>query len=213
MAAIVRAALLTVLFSLYAGAQSRSLALYMGPAKGLHAEAMAAAQHELQRLLTPASIDVSWKNLQTRKSGEQFDNVIVMSVDGLCSDPILPPSPLPQDASITLADSAISEGRLLPFIRVNCEYIAQMLAAELRPLDVTKRDAIFGRALGRVVAHEIYHIMGETTGHQAHGVAKAAFSVRDLIDGEFEFDHTSLAQMRPTPSFSASTSSEEFLER
>jgi hypothetical protein len=112
-----------------------------------------------------------------------------------------------------LADSAISEGRLLPFIRVNCEYLAQMLAADLRPLNVTKRDAVFGRALGRVVAHEIYHIMGETTGHQVHGVAKASFSVRDLLGGDFEFDTASLDQMRPTPPFSAPTLSEEFLER
>jgi hypothetical protein len=106
--------------------------------------------------------------------------------------------PLRQDA-VSLADSSVSEGRVLPFVRVDCAYLAQMLAPALRGLPENNREAAFGRALARIIAHEIYHIMGETTEHQTRGVAKASFSVRDLMAEDFSFDHSSIAQMRPGP--------------
>jgi hypothetical protein len=213
MAAIARAALLTVCLSLHLGAEARNLALYAGPANGLSPLAIRSTQNELQRLLAPAGIDMVWKNLETRKPGEQFDQVVVMSFTGSCSDPgVVSPPRTPLETAVSLADSSVSEGRILPFIRVDCGYLAQMLAPALRSLDAKERDAAFGQALGRVVAHEIYHIIGETTGHQARGVAKASFSVRDLTADDFEFDTLSLAQMRPTTTASA-TDSDEFAER
>jgi hypothetical protein len=215
MAAIARAALLVVSLSLYAGAQNRSLALYAGEAHGLDATAVASAQHELQRLLNPAGFDILWKDLQTRKSGEQFDQVVVVSFDGSCSDASSSaPLKTSQEITVSLADSSVSEGRILPFVRVDCGYLAQMLSPALRAMGDKERYAAFGRALGRVMAHEIYHIVGETTEHQVRGVAKASFSVRDLMANEFSFDNSSLAQMRPAPSiFSSRSDSEELLER
>ena len=57
--------------------------------------------------------------------------------------------------------------------------------------------ATFGRALARVAAHEIYHIVAQTTEHQERGVAKAAFSVRDLMSARFDLDIWSIERMRP----------------
>jgi hypothetical protein len=55
---------------------------------------------------------------------------------------------------------------------------------------------ILGRALGRVIAHELYHIVGQTAEHHDTGVAKAVFSIRDLKNPRFEFDAWSLDRMR-----------------
>src|SRR5687767_12017575 len=215
MSAIARAMLLTVCFSLHLGAQSRSLALYAGDASGLDPIAIQSARHELQRLLDPAAIKMLWKTLDTRKAGEQFDQIVVMSFDGSCAEPVAPSSfRVSPDVTYSLADSAVSEGRVLPFVRVDCGYLARMLAPSLRGLSSKERESVFGRALGRVVAHEIYHIMAETTRHQVRGVAKAEFSVRDLTAEDFEFDSASIAQLRPTPalaSLDTSSDTEEFL--
>ena len=217
MSAIARAMLLTVCFSLHLGAQGRSLALYAGDASGLDPIAIQSARHELQRLLEPAAIKMLWKTLDTRKTGEQFDQIVVMSFDGSCAEPVAPSSfRVSPDVTYSLADSAVSEGRVLPFVRVDCGYLARMLAPSLRSLSSKERESVFGRALGRVVAHEIYHIMAETTRHQVRGVAKAEFSVRDLTAEDFEFDSASIAQLRPTPalaSLDTSSDTEEFLER
>jgi hypothetical protein len=197
MSAIARGTLLIFCVALYAGAQGRTLALYAGEAIGLNASEVRSAQQELQRLLSPAHIDMSWKDINARNNTDQFDQVVVMSFDGSCEEPLLS-LPLRQD-TVSLADSSVSEGRVLPFVRVDCGYLAQMLAPSLRSLNEKDREAAFGRALGRIVAHEIYHIMGETTEHQMRGVAKASFSVRDLLAEDFSFDHSSIAQMRPGP--------------
>jgi hypothetical protein len=48
-----------------------------------------------------------------------------------------------------------------------------------------------------VIAHEIYHIVAQTSRHHDSGAAKAAFSIRDLTNPRFELDPWSLALMRP----------------
>jgi hypothetical protein len=225
MLAITRAALLMICVSLYAGAHNRSLALYAGESNGLDASAAQAAQQELQRLLTPTGIDMVWRTPEARKSGEQFDRVVVISFDGLCSEAganAAVPLKKPLDSQISLADSSVSNGSVLPFFRVDCGYLVQMLATALRPMTAEHRSAAIGRALARVMAHEIYHIVGETTAHQARGVAKESFSVQDLIGETFDFDMGSVAQMRPlpllarsveAPATTSAADSEELLER
>src|SRR5882724_6392143 len=160
--AIIRATLLMICLSHFAGAQSRSLALYAGEATGLDPSAIRSAQHELDRLLAPTGIDIVWKDLSTRTSGEQFDRVVVISFDGSCSplDAVAPFGRL-QDPEISLADSSVSNGDVLPFFRVDCTHLLQILTPALRPMSATERSKAFGRALGRIMAHEIYHIVGE----------------------------------------------------
>ena len=65
---------------------------------------------------------------------------------------------------------------------------------------------VLGRALARVIAHEIYHIVAGTTDHHETGVAKAAFSARDLTGARFEFDNSSISRMRPSVVAGASES-------
>ena len=200
MSAIYRAVLLMLVsVSLYAGTENRSLALYAGEASGLDASAIRSAQRELDRLLTPTGIDLVWKNLSTRNSSEEFHRIVVVSFDGSCSptDASMAFGKL-QGSDLTLADSSVSNGDVLPFFRVDCAHLAQLLAPSLRPMSSKDRSAAFGRALGRVMAHEIYHIIGETTAHQTTGVAKAALSVQDLLGTRLDFDIASLTQMRPT---------------
>jgi hypothetical protein len=37
--------------------------------------------------------------------------------------------------------------------------------------------------MGRVVAHELYHMLASTTGHAAHGLARATQNFRELVTG------------------------------
>jgi len=203
MLAITRAALLMFSLSLYAGAQSRTLALYAGGANGLNASAIQAAQIELQRILLPTGFEMVWKDLQLRKSSEQFDQVVVLTFDGTCSAAGTPSASrrAGKRQDVGLADSSVSNGQVLPFFRVDCEYLAQMLDSALRSMNEGERDVVFGRALARIMAHEIYHITGQTKEHQERGVAKASFSVHDLTTSRFDFDAWSLAQIRTHRSF------------
>jgi len=173
-------------FSFCAQAQTRTLALYAEAPRDLDVMARSLMRAELQRLLEPAGIEVVWKGMADRQAGETFDLVAVTSFTGSCSvdKPVLA-----TQASVSLADTSISDGRVLPFFRIDCPKIIGMLGSQTE-------SSFVGRALARVAAHEIYHIVAQTAEHQERGVAKASFSVRDLTSDRFELDAWSLNRMR-----------------
>jgi hypothetical protein len=182
-----RAMALVCLFAVCAVAQTRTLAVYSDFAHGLAAGVASTMQAEVQRLLAPAGLDVIWKKTSERNSGEEFALVVVGAFQGTCSAGNGKAS-----GEVTpLADTSISDGRILPFFRIDCDQVIQLLGSANDSADI-------GRALGRVMAHEIYHIVANTRQHHDTGVAKAAFSVVDLRRSRFEFDAWSLARMRPT---------------
>jgi hypothetical protein len=186
MSLTLRATLLMIFAGVCAQAQTRTLGLYSGPVRGLSGESRQVMQAELQRLLRPAGIEVIWKDSVHRKAGDDFELIAVSSFDGSCSPEALPQIPV----TASLADTSISDGHVLPFFRVDCERLIQMLGPHAD-------SAILGRALARVMAHEIYHIVARTAEHQETGVAKAVFSAQDLTETEFGFSAGSLLLLRP----------------
>src|SRR4051812_45415095 len=117
--------LLIFCLSVCAQAQTRTLALYTELPRGLEAESRAAMRDELQRLLGPAGIDVLWKRMSERKAGENFDLVAVISFVGSCAPDKLSNAGSP----VSLADTSISDGHILPFFRIDCTRLAAMLGS------------------------------------------------------------------------------------
>ena len=185
MSLTLRALLLAICLSVAANAQTRKLALYSGPIRGLDPEANSVMRAELDRLLAPAGIEVVWKNLAARKAGENFDIVAVSSFEGSCA----PAETGSEETVVSLAHTSISDGRILPFFRVDCTRLVAMLGSQAAP-------AVLGRALARLAGHEIYHIVAQTAEHKEEGIAKASFSIRDLTAARFVLDSMSLQLMR-----------------
>ena len=52
--------------------------------------------------------------------------------------------------------------------------------------DRSRSEQVYGRALGRVLAHELYHIFARTCHHGQEGVAKTALSGKALISERSE---------------------------
>lgn len=184
MSLTLRAMALLLFVSVCSQAETRTLALYAGSAQGLDAESRSAMRAELQRLLAPAGIEVFWKDIHYRKTTEDFELIAVASFEGSCSPSVTTSTPVTEK----LADTSITDGHILPFFRVDCTRVVQLLGSQME-------SAMVGRALGRVIAHEIYHIVGRTAEHHDTGVAKAVFSAWDLKDPRFEFDPWSVGRM------------------
>ncbi len=53
---------------------------------------------------------------------------------------------------------------------------------------------MYGRAVGRVLAHELYHIFANTQ-HHGSGVGKAAYTVDNLLGTVFQFDEKESAAL------------------
>jgi hypothetical protein len=70
-----------------------------------------------------------------------------------------------------------------------------LLAPGLRA-NPTNLDALYGRALARVLAHELFHVLAQTPHHAESGVAQSAVTGRSLLGFRFEFDSASRAALR-----------------
>ncbi|MEZ5403214.1 MAG: hypothetical protein R2729_26280 [Bryobacteraceae bacterium] len=151
---------------------------------------------EAQRILESAEYQLVWRSLADRDGSESFDNLAVIRFSGACAASASSVA-TPGDATDSLAETAVSDGRVLPFSVVRCDRIAGLLSERIGSLPTAGRDGAFGRALGRVVAHELFHILSRTKGHQTAGVSKACFSATDLLKPAFRFTATAVTQIRP----------------
>ena len=123
-----------------------------------------------------------------RKAGENFDLVAVSSFEGSCAADVSAGS-ASDDNIASLADTSIADGRILPFFRVDCSRLVRMLGTQSEPV-------IIGRALARIIGHEIYHIVAQTSVHHETGLAKASFSIRDLTGYPFDLNALSIERIR-----------------
>jgi hypothetical protein len=182
-------------FCVCAHAQTRPLAVYPGHAEGLDSTTTHSLDQELKRLLSPAGVDITWR-ANGEGSREQEGRMVVGTFAGKCSvETIAIRRASPSDIR-TLAETSISNGRILPYFTVDCDHVIRTLAPMLEPLSPPLRQSVLGRALARVIAHEIYHILAETTDHADTGVAKAQMNFRDLTTDHFDLSPTSLQRIR-----------------
>jgi hypothetical protein len=198
MSAVWRAVFATFCFSFCVNAQMRTLAVYQSAAQHIDSITLHELQKEVQRVLDPAAIHVAWRQTSERGMAEQLDKLAVASFEGDCSVAELPPLFPTSRLAGMLADTVVGkDGQVQPFFRVDCSRIIRNLRPSLDRLNVPMRSVMVGRALGRVVAHEIYHIVAETAVHAEAGVAKPSFSPEDLIAERFDFTAISLERLRP----------------
>jgi hypothetical protein len=88
----------------------------------------------------------------------------------------------------SLATTAITDGHVLPFSSLNCTALTRSVSAALAKDAGARRDFLYGRAMARVVAHELYHVLLRTTEHARSGVARSCFTTGDLLSERFEFE-------------------------
>jgi hypothetical protein len=172
---------------------SAILGLYLGHAQNLDSVSAQLAMQEMQRLLAPARIELAWN------TDRDVSQAVIGSFEGSCSLETVPSGLAGEKLSTALADTSVSSNRVLPYFRIDCNRLLRALAPTLRPLSMPLRRAVFGRALGRVMAHEVFHILSQRKDHDERGAAKAAFSLNDLTGREFEFELGTIEAMTPVP--------------
>jgi hypothetical protein len=107
-----------------------------------------------------------------------FNDLVVMTFKGSCS---FDPAPPLYDELGPLAVTRTSNGEVQPFGEVNCDRVVNSVRGAMFGSDYSKGDMLVGRALGRVVAHELVHMLTKSGQHAHEGVQKAALSGRQLI--------------------------------
>lgn len=150
---------------------------------------LAEVQEELADILALPGAPPDWKEVKTVQRHGVSNRLVVVTFKGVCSPWMAPPWIRPLGI---LGDSAVVDGAVLPFVTIDCDRVRSLLGDALGS-PKPKSTRLLGRALGRVLAHEVYHILAGTTRHTDTGVAKARFEPADLTADNLEFDQDAQA--------------------
>lgn len=144
---------------------------------------------EIAAILKPSGLTLDWHSLQDSQSTNSYPDLVVLRFKGSCQvrNPPMDSELGPAIEGAALASTVVSAGHVLPFTDVKCNEIRRYLQSELLGRQTAKQEQIYGRALGRVVAHELYHIFAATEEHAKEGVARSFHTRRDLTDKTFRF--------------------------
>ena len=136
---------------------------------------------EVAALTKNEGLRIDWQDRDRIPDNATFENLVVVEFRGKC---IMQPIPYLYDERGPYAFTRSSGGDILPFSEVECDKIRLSLGKAMWGSDYARSDQLFGRALARVVAHELHHILEHTAGHTHSGVNKRALSGAELISND-----------------------------
>jgi hypothetical protein len=140
---------------------------------------------EVQAIMAPMGLNFQWLDLDASNGKQTAVELAVIDFKGRCDLGGL----TMRDSNLgSLGWTHVSDGVILPFADVDCWAVRSFIQKELFEMRTADRAQAFGRALGRVVAHELYHIFANTPRHGSKGVGQAFFSARDLLADDFQFE-------------------------
>jgi hypothetical protein len=150
-------------------------------------------KRELTAIMKEAGLKFQFRMLRDVNTGDSFDDLVVVKFRGKCRMDF---SPQLFDERGPLAFTHSSDGHILPFSEVECDRIRLSISAVMFGQDYRRADQLLGRALGRVVAHEVFHIVAKSKKHGNKGVAKTSLSGSQLIAEELELHSDDLERIQ-----------------
>jgi len=150
---------------------------------------LAAMEREVESNLAPAALKLTWKSKQDRNGDLVVSGpMAVIHLRGQCvADPPVVAAAARSSEGAQLGVTHISDGRILPIADVLCNAVRDFVSPALRGSSVHNRDELFGRALGRVLAHELYHILLQTSEHGPSGLSRWELRSTDLLLPQVSF--------------------------
>ena len=118
-------------------------------------------------------------------SEETLTDLVVVRFTGKC---VLDPVGYLYDERGPMAFTYSTDGVVQPFSEVACDKVTSAVRSAMAGGDFAHADVLLGRALGRVLAHEVVHILAKSGAHGHAGVAKTALSGSQLIAPELRLE-------------------------
>lgn len=146
---------------------------------------MESTRKELDTIMSPIGVRFEWRSLSSAIGHEPAVELVVVHFKGHCDLSAI--SPL-SDGLQVLGLTYISGGVILPFSDIDCDHISRFIQRSLMMERTDTRDRIFGRAIARVLAHELYHIFANTSKHGTKGIGRPTYLARELVSDDFHFD-------------------------
>ena len=142
---------------------------------------------EAARILKQSGVALRWQVGIPDKAVSGI--LVVVKLAGNCdmdgSPALLVPGPLGWSHEVN--------GTILPFSDLACDNIRGAVAAAMSAGNDLRGNILLGRAMGRVLAHELYHVVADTSQHGREGVAQAALTPRELTSGQLSLEPSDAA--------------------
>lgn len=137
-------------------------------------------KREVETQLKPSGLTLDWRS-RGELEAATVENLVVVKFKGKC---VLEPVGYLYDERGPLAFTYSTAGEVQPYSEVVCEKVTNSVRSAMSGSDFARADLLLGRALGRVVAHEMSHMLAKSGAHSHTGVNRPALSGKALIAPE-----------------------------
>ncbi len=152
-------------------------------------------RQELEYIMRPLGFRWRWR-LTPNESVEEASALPLMArLRGSCAIPeLLEPEKLPPSKILGWTEKI--DGRMLTFCELDCDQVRRYIQPAINRHNVVRMQFLLGQALGRVLAHELYHILTENRDHGRVGVTKSMLTPTDLVEWVLEFELADVEMIR-----------------
>ncbi len=171
------------------------LTVVLDPEKPVPSAALQEMQREMQRLFDEGGRRLDWKLRSELDSEASVPDLVLVKLRGSCRMSAMPEL---VDERGPLAITHTADGEVLPFSEVQCDRLRQVTGTALHGSQRGQADRLLGRAMARVVAHEIWHITSNRRDHAESGITQRALSGKQLVADHLDFDEHSAGELKVT---------------
>jgi hypothetical protein len=144
-----------------------------------------AMAREMDALYRDIPVSIGWHDLSGYHSRVVAPRIVFIYFKGDCRAPRLPPHQFVE--GLALAGINRVDGRMLPVVTVDCDRTANYIWSSMNGAERANGDTAFGRALARVLAHELYHYFTGATKHTRSALFRASIPASSLLARELRF--------------------------
>ena len=164
------------------------LAVYYSFDKTASPAILSVMRSELTGILAPSGMSAVWVSSEARQPGQDFAGLVVFRFHGRCGFDGVADKRDNDVSGKPLAETDTIDGHVLPYATVNCDTVRGLIAPVSGSMPPDWKTQMLGRALARVTAHEIYHMLaGVRTHDDRGGIFQASHSRKDLTQAVFVF--------------------------
>lgn len=170
-----------VVFALQPVSAAESVTIVLSAQQNASRLSIAVLKQELAAI-PDLNLNLTWLRSEDLTTGIELDQPVQVRLMGRCNLAGAPEEGSRQPGPYAWAH--VSDGRVLPFIEVNCDRIRNALFSTMWGEDFQHRDFLLGRALARIIAHELRHALRREVHHSEEGLAQPRLTAASLIRGD-----------------------------
>jgi len=154
-------------------------------------QSVAEMKREFAGIMKDTAVRFDFRS-RSQASQEALSDLVLVRFKGKC---VLDPVGYLYDERGPMAFTYSTDGAVQPFSEVACDKVTSAVRSAMSGGDFANADVLLGRALGRVLAHEVVHMLSKSGAHGHTGVAKTALSGSQLIAPELRLELEDVARI------------------